>query len=44
MTPCSHLTDFDTGARCGLPGHEVRLPCPAGRPDAIGGQNEDVVG
>jgi len=37
MTPCTHLTDLTTGARCGLPGAEVRLQCPAGRPDAVGG-------
>jgi len=37
MTPGIALIDLTTGARCGLPGHEARLPCPAGRPDAVGG-------
>lgn len=34
---CIELTGPGITDRCGLAGTRVRLPCPAGRPDAVGG-------
>lgn len=35
--PCCEFVDLPTAKHCGHSGERVTLPCPAGRPDAVGG-------